>query len=60
VALVYGILQALHIVFGLLYALLIVCAIRGLSLHAAALWPRFREVSVSAAPEAERAQICAD
>jgi enediyne biosynthesis protein E5 len=36
VAIVYGILQALHIVFGLFYALLAVCAIRGLSLHA--LW----------------------
>lgn len=38
VALVYGILQALHIVFGLFYALLAVCAIRGLALHAYALW----------------------
>jgi len=33
VALVYGILQVLHLVFGLFFALLIVCAIRGLSLH---------------------------
>ena len=40
VALVYGILQALHIVFGLFYALLAVCALRGLSLHALALWRR--------------------
>ncbi|MDB6030987.1 MAG: enediyne biosynthesis protein UnbU [Verrucomicrobiales bacterium] len=38
VAMVYGLLQVLHLVFGLFYALLIVCAIRGLSLHAWALW----------------------
>jgi len=33
VALVYGTLQMMHLVFGLFFALLIVCAIRGLSLH---------------------------
>ena len=33
VAVVYGTLQVLHLVFGLFFALLIVCAIRGLSLH---------------------------
>src|SRR5262249_23575534 len=33
VAAVYGILQSLHLVFGLFFALLAVCAIRGLSLH---------------------------
>src|SRR5262245_10898607 len=37
VALVYGTLQVLHVVFGLFFALLIVCAIRGLSLHVWAL-----------------------
>ena len=41
VAMVYGTLQILHLVFGLFFALLIVCAIRGLSLHAWALWRRF-------------------
>ena len=41
VAMVYGILQMLHLVFGLFFALLIVCAIRGLSLHAWALWRKF-------------------
>jgi hypothetical protein len=46
VALVYGILQAVHVVFGLFYALLIVCAIRGLSLHALALWRRWRDAAV--------------
>ncbi len=39
VAFVYGILQVLHVVFGLFFALLIVCAIRGLSLHICA-WSR--------------------
>jgi Na+-translocating ferredoxin:NAD+ oxidoreductase RnfD subunit len=33
VAMVYAILQVLHLVFGLFFALLIVCAIRGLALH---------------------------
>jgi hypothetical protein len=32
VAMVYGVLQILHIVFGLFFALVTVCAIRGLSL----------------------------
>jgi len=32
VAMIYGILQLLHVVFGLFFALLIVCAARGLSL----------------------------
>jgi hypothetical protein len=30
---VYGLIQVLHLVFGLFFALLTVCAIRGLSLH---------------------------
>jgi len=47
VAMVYAILQILHLVFGLFFALLIVCAIRGLSLHAWALWRRFRGVPVA-------------
>jgi hypothetical protein len=33
VAMVYGIIQVLHLVFGLFFALLAVCAVRGLSLH---------------------------
>jgi len=33
VAMVYGIIQVLHLVFGLFFALMTVCAIRGLSLH---------------------------
>jgi len=33
VAMVYGVIQMLHLVFGLFFALIIVCLIRGLSLH---------------------------
>lgn len=33
VAMVYGAIQVLHLVFGLFFALMAVCAIRGLSLH---------------------------
>ena len=33
VAFVYGVLQMLHIVFGLFFALIIVCALRGIFLH---------------------------
>jgi enediyne biosynthesis protein E5 len=33
VAMVYGTIQMLHLVFGLFFALLAVCAIRGISLH---------------------------
>jgi enediyne biosynthesis protein E5 len=33
VAMVYGIIQMLHLVFGLFFALITVCAIRGISLH---------------------------
>jgi Na+-translocating ferredoxin:NAD+ oxidoreductase RnfD subunit len=52
VALVYGLLQRLHIVFGLFYALLIVCAVRGVSLHALALGRRMRESPSGAAGSA--------
>jgi len=33
VAMVYGVIQMLHLVFGLFFALVIVCAVRGFSLH---------------------------
>jgi Na+-translocating ferredoxin:NAD+ oxidoreductase RnfD subunit len=33
VAMIYGIIQMLHLVFGLFFALITVCAIRGISLH---------------------------
>jgi enediyne biosynthesis protein E5 len=48
VAIVYAILQISHLVFGLFFALLVVCAIRGLSLHAWALWRKFQRVPVAA------------
>ena len=50
VAMVYAILQVLHLVFGLFFALLIVCAIRGLSLHAWALWRKFQGVPARLEP----------
>lgn len=40
VAFVYAILQLLHVVFGLFFALVIVCGIRGIALHLRALSPR--------------------
>jgi enediyne biosynthesis protein E5 len=46
IAMIYGILQMLHVVFGLFFALLIVCAIRGLALHALAWWRRFHPMPV--------------
>src|SRR6185369_3820385 len=47
VAIVYGTLQILHLVFGLFFALLIVCAIRGFSLHVGRLWPGFNALPVA-------------
>jgi hypothetical protein len=46
VAMVYGIIQALHRVFGLFFALLLVCAIRGISLH---LYYAFKSTGISRA-----------
>jgi hypothetical protein len=53
VAMVYGTLQMLHLVFGLFFALLSVCAIRGLSLHAWACWRKIQGVSVEVTEEPE-------
>ena len=41
VAMVYGAIQMMHFVFGLFFALVTVCALRGLSLHIYALWKKF-------------------
>ncbi|MEY2409448.1 MAG: enediyne biosynthesis protein [Verrucomicrobiota bacterium] len=54
VAVVYAMLQMLHLVFGLFFALLAVCAIRGLSLHALALWRRVQGTQESA----RREEVC--
>jgi len=43
VAMVYGVIQVMHLVFGLFFALVTVCAIRGLSLHAWALYSRWKD-----------------
>jgi hypothetical protein len=46
VAAVYGVLMLMHVVFGLFFALLVVCAMRGLGLYAlAALQARARAVA---------------
>ena len=52
VAVVYGIIQSLHLVFGLFYALLVVAAVRGLSLHVLDLWRKMRDTP--AVPEPAR------
>src|SRR5438876_497978 len=52
VAMVYGIIQVLHLVFGLFFALLTVCAIRGLSLH---LYYAFKSPDRAPAEHAESA-----
>ena len=54
VAMVYALSQMLHLVFGLFFALLTVCAIRGLSLHARAFWIKFHGVSEEVKQKAER------
>src|SRR5207253_10362685 len=50
VAAVYGLLMGLHIVFGLFFALTIVCAIRGVTMCAHALARRRRPVAQELAP----------
>jgi hypothetical protein len=54
VAMVYGYIQILHLVFGLFFALITVCAVRGLSLHIYHGWrsprPRPLESPARAAP----------
>ncbi|MEY2409117.1 MAG: enediyne biosynthesis protein [Verrucomicrobiota bacterium] len=48
VAIVYGLLQVYHLVFGLFFALVTVCAIRGLSLH---IWAIYKRAKGRAIPE---------
>jgi phosphoglycerol transferase MdoB-like AlkP superfamily enzyme len=60
VAAVYGVIQALHLVFGLFYALLVVAAVRGLSLHALDLRRKMRERAVGRAEAAERLELRPD
>ena len=54
VAFAYALLMTFHIVFGLFFALTIVCALRGLAIHAQA-WARAGEVSVRREVAAEKA-----
>ncbi len=48
VAAVYGILQALHVVYGLFFSLVLVCAVRGALLYLMA-WYRPRQTATAAA-----------
>jgi hypothetical protein len=57
VAMVYGALQMLHLVFGLFFALLIVCAIRGASLHLWAWWRRLQGMSAAVKPNRDPVPI---
>jgi hypothetical protein len=50
VAIIYAITQLLHLVFGLFFALLIVCAIRGLALHLGALLSKTQSSSPDESP----------
>ena len=60
VAAVYGVIQALHLVFGLFCALMMVAAIRGLSLHVLDLWSKMRETAVGPGAGVERLELRPD
>jgi hypothetical protein len=49
VAMVYGVIQVLHLVYGLFFALITVCAIRGLSLHVWNLMGRLPQAQLQSA-----------
>lgn len=55
VAAVYGVLQVMHQVFGLFFALLIVCGIRGCFLHLAAFSQKRRSRANTPTPVATAA-----
>lgn len=57
VAMVYGILQVLHLVFGLFFALVTVCAIRGISLHIWAIYNRSRGKTACESQPAEKTTV---
>jgi hypothetical protein len=50
VAMVYGALQVMHLVFGLFFALVAVCAVRGISLWGYAWWKGRQEPVAQATP----------
>ena len=55
VAAVYAVLQVSHVVFGLFFALLIVCAIRGISLHIGRWLSQSRETAAPASSQVPQA-----
>ena len=56
VAMVYGVLQVLHLVFGLFFALVTVCAVRGLSLHIGNILGKFPASATRDAAEKKKAE----
>jgi hypothetical protein len=50
VAAVYGVIQALHLVFGLFFALLAVCALRGVGMCASQLQMHFPSIAPRSEP----------
>ena len=56
-ALVYGLLVSMHVVFGLFFALVIVCALRGLALYALAAASALRALRAHRALEAPRVEV---
>ena len=55
VAMVYGIIQMMHLVFGLFFALITVCAIRGVSLHLYHAFKSRKPAATVVMPAAQRA-----
>jgi Na+-translocating ferredoxin:NAD+ oxidoreductase RnfD subunit len=52
VAAVYAVLQVSHVVFGLFFALLAVCAFRGMALYLCQFWGSFQATPVAVKPQA--------
>lgn len=57
VAMVYAVLQVLHLVFGLFFALVAVCAVRGLSLHVWAWWSKSQGSPARVEPTPEQVAV---
>lgn len=56
VAATYGVLASIHVVFGLFFALTIVCTIRGLSIYAAEAWAKQKARSEAQMPAKAQAE----
>jgi len=56
VAMVYGVIQVMHLVFGLFFALVAVCAVRGISLH---LWNKLGRLPAAPARAPQKQEAAA-